>query len=339
MRRRCAVTGILLFFSLFPLIVPQVFSDQAEPPKTTTPPKSARPPIAQELVREGDFALRLADALGVASVEDEVEAETKLGDVGIVPRNGWIAAYPDTPDIVAELRDSVATAADARKLKFPRDEALKRFDRVNADFTLGIRPSTAGGERTSQGQSSPNPSDMDAYYNEEGPPVITYYTPPEDYYYLYSWVPAPFWWFDFWFPGYFILNDFHRVCHKHHHHHYRWPHFISNHFNDNTKRRVFRIDPVERFRGHTYGGIGAPRSRELWKTGVPHSDRTIFNPPRRGAPRRDLGTGSPPIQRGTISTPPRSSVPLTPQGGMRNIPGGGMGPSRGGGGFRDMQGR
>ena len=40
--------------------------------------------------------------------------------------------------------------------------------------------------------------------------MVTYYAPPPDYYYLYSWVPYPFWCDEFWFGGFFILNDFHR---------------------------------------------------------------------------------------------------------------------------------
>jgi hypothetical protein len=62
------------------------------------------PPVGQPVVSEGDFAVRLAFALAVVTTEDEVEAESRLGEIGIAPRNGWIADYPVTPDIVAELR-------------------------------------------------------------------------------------------------------------------------------------------------------------------------------------------------------------------------------------------
>lgn len=56
----------------------------------------------------------------------------------------------------------------------------------------------------------PAPEVVNNYYVENGPPVITYYAPPQPYYYLYSWVPYPFWYARFYFPGFFILNNFHR---------------------------------------------------------------------------------------------------------------------------------
>lgn len=90
------------------------------------------PPIEQQLVREGDFAVRLASALGISATDEEVEAESRLGEAGITPRNGWIADYPVTPDIICELQKAVGTAADAGKLSVGRDEALKVFYDVAA---------------------------------------------------------------------------------------------------------------------------------------------------------------------------------------------------------------
>ncbi len=52
------------------------------------------PPVVQPLVDEGTFAIRLGAALGVITTDDEVEAESALGNMGIAPRNGWIADYP-----------------------------------------------------------------------------------------------------------------------------------------------------------------------------------------------------------------------------------------------------
>ena len=70
------------------------------------------------------------------------------------------------------------------------------------------------------------------YYYDYGPPVVTYYPPPDPYNYLYSWVPYPFWWGPgFYFSGFFILHDFHRhvgfhgrpfVCSNHVVAHNRW---------------------------------------------------------------------------------------------------------------------
>jgi hypothetical protein len=240
-------------------------------------PKSTPPPIGQQMVREGDFALKLMAALGIGTTEDEIEAETKLGNAGIAPRNGWIADYPVTPDIIGEMHKSVRDAAASGKISMSVEEALKRLMTVSADLSVAVTPSTSANadKATSpKADNYPEKTVIDNYYTTEGPPVVTYYEPPPDYYYLYSWVPYPFWGFGFWFPGFFILNDFHRVVHVHD----RMV-FVSNHFNDVRNHRMFRIDPVSRFRGRTFAGIGVTLTRSFLSTGVPRSDRRIFNSP------------------------------------------------------------
>ena len=312
-------SGVLGVAALVMLLMPAVIHGQSEKPET------APPPIEQALVREGTLAVKLVSALGVGTAEDEVEAESRLGELGIAPRNGWIADYPVTPDIVDELQKSVGDAADAGKLSMSREEALTRLDEVKAEFGLAIRPYDGGatpGAEPSESGDYPAPAAINDYYEEEGPPVVTYYAPPPAYYYLYSWVPYPFWWFGFWFPGFFILNDFHRVIVIN-----NSVVFISNHFNDVRVNRVFRIDPVRRFSGRTFAGIGAPRTRGFISTGVPRSDRTIFNGPRtRMAPGgREFG----PSRRGGVSAPPARGMRMgTPpqRGGTRM----GAPPARGG---------
>ena len=90
--------------------------------------KATPPPVTQPLTSEGILAVNLVAALGVSSTNDVIEAETALGDIGITPRNGWIADYPVTPDIVTEVRQSIATAAESKTLSYSREDALKRFD-------------------------------------------------------------------------------------------------------------------------------------------------------------------------------------------------------------------
>lgn len=288
--------------------------------------QNGSPPIEAALIREGTFAVQLEAALGIGATNDEVEAETKLGEVGITPRNGWIADYPVTPDILGELQQSVGTAADAGKLSMNRDAALKKLAEVNNGFNLTIRPGENGKNTPVSPTTSedyPNPSVINDYYATEGPPVYTYYTPPPDYYYLYSWVPYPFWSFGLWFPGYFILNDFHRSFHDRDR-----VVFVSNHFNDIRAHRVFRIDPVGRFNGKTYAGIGARRNRgNFISTGVPRSERRIFNGPReRPAPGTYRSNGRPAPGYRSQPTPSRMAPP-SGRGGGRS-----MGPARSGGG-------
>src|SRR5689334_11944578 len=88
------------------------------------------PAIAQKLFREGDFAVKLETALAVGTSKDEAEAESLLTEAGIVPRNGWIADYPVTPDIINELYKSVHDAAEANSISMNVEMAIQKFNGV-----------------------------------------------------------------------------------------------------------------------------------------------------------------------------------------------------------------
>ena len=199
------------------------------------------PPVSQALVSEGDFALELATALRLGTPSDEAQAEDMLTSADVTPKNGWIADYPVTPNIVGELQDAVANAADSRKLPMGKDEALKAFQDLTTEFGLAILPGSSG--EYAENQPQPNPAVIDNYYYDEGPPVVTYYPPPSDYYYLYAWVPYPFWCSGFFFSGFFVLNDFDNVVVVNHHGHHGH-HKITNHFINPKTRTVTRVDPV-----------------------------------------------------------------------------------------------
>jgi hypothetical protein len=307
-------------------------------PAQTGQAKAVSPPISQPLVTEGTLAVSLVAALGVSSTTDEIEAESNLGEIGIVPRNGWIADYPVTPDIVAEVRQSVATAADNKQLSLPRDEAVKRFTDTIAGLDLSVRSYTGSEPISDQPVSCenyPNPAMVNNTYSTEGPPIVTYYCPPPDYYYQYDWVPYPFWWTDFWFPGFFILRDFDR--HVFVHNHFKR---FSNHFNDIRRNHLFRIDPVERFHGRTFAGIGVRQSRGFISTGVQHSPQTIFNAQRgfnasrgAGVPSMRSGPGSGGGMHSGVGTTMNSgSSGSMHGGGGGGMHGGGGGGMHGGGG-------
>jgi len=271
------------------------------------------PPIEQPLVREGDFAVELVKALNLGTTSDETEAETTLGSNGITPRNGWIADYPVTPDILDEIRNSVIDAADSNKIGMGRDGALKAFQDAKADLDLEVKHYTPGeSHEVNPSSGYPETSTLNTYYYDQGPPIVTYYSPPPDYYYLYSWVPYPFWWYDFWFPGFFILNDFHRVTHFH-----KRTCFVSNHFNDVGHHRVFRIDPVNRFHGRTFAGIGAPKAGHFLSTGVKGGNRSIFNRNRITPPSG--GRSFTPPSHGRSSTPPPGGRSVGPPSGGRSF--------------------
>ncbi len=296
--------------------------------------QSGPPPIEPTIVREGDFAVRLLFELGLGTAQEEIEAETQLGKIGIVPRNGWIADYPVTPDIFAEIQKAVGDAANSQKLSMGREEALRRLNNANIELGLSVTPYTA--QKDYQAGSSDSgsylkPTEINNYYYTQGPPVVTYYSPPPDYYYLYAWVPFPFWYSSFWFPGFFVLHDFHKTVFIHNR-----VGFISNHFNDVNFHRVFRIDPLTRFSGRTFAGIGAPRSGNFMSTGVPRSEMRIFHGPREhwvpgsgmiSPPNRPRGMIRPPSQ-GNLTGPP--SRPGRPAGPSATHSGGRGGPPSGG---------
>src|SRR5208283_1269912 len=195
------------------------------------------PPVSQPLVREGAFAVNLAGALNLANPAHESEAESLLLSAGVAPRNGWIADYPVTPDIVGELQTSVTEAAVAGRLSIGRDGALAALQNVLTGYNLPLQVNISGNPGYDENFSAnPEPEVINKYYSDEGPPVVTYYTPPPDYSYLYDWVPYPFWCYDWWFPGFFVLTDFAVFAsfegHHHHHHNHERGEFISNYFRD-----------------------------------------------------------------------------------------------------------
>jgi hypothetical protein len=258
----------------------------------------ASPPIAQPLVREGAFAVQLVTALGVGTTEDEIEAENRLSELGISPRNGWMADYPVTPDIVGELNSSIGDAADLKKLSMNKDEALKRFHEVNATASLSISPASVARAVEATPPDSGNfadPSLVNDYYYNDGPPVVTYYSPPPAYDYLYAWVPYPFWWTNVWLPGYFILRDFHRPFLIN-----GRPLFVSNHYRDVRMNRFHRVDAVARLRGRTDVGMGM--SRTTHSTSIPGSGRTFSGSPYAGNMR--VGGMSGPHYRTAVATAP-----------------------------------
>jgi len=214
---------------------------------------SGQPPVEQPLVREGDLAVSLANALHLTTSNDEAAAEDALYLAGIGPRNGWISDYPVTPDIIAEVRRSTATAASSGDLHMAEVDAVGVVDKVSTDMNLPVRvaESNAGSQSLSPpagtGLYDEEPGDVQEYYDENGPPVVSYYPPPWDYYWLYDWVPWPFWWDGIGFGGFFVLGDFDV-------HHYG--HHFSNHFQ--TANGTFsRVDPVTRSSGTASASLAA----------------------------------------------------------------------------------
>jgi len=253
------------------------------------------PSIAQQLVREGDFALKLGLALQVGTPQDEVEAENQLTEVGVMPKNGWIADYPVTPDIIDEIYSAVREAAVSNKISLSAEVALQRLNEVMLQAGLSIETPSAGKTYSAQlpaAQGAPSSTVINNYYQTEGPPTVTYYAPPPEYSYMYGWVPSPFWCAGFWFPGFFILNDFHRAVFIGN----RFV-FVSNHFRDFRRNRIIRIDPAVRFNGGIISNTRLIQTRGGVSPLGPSRGRTFTNSPRTLAVP----------DNGTARTPARSS--------------------------------
>ncbi len=237
---------LILLIILTAFAVPSVLSNAQADQQA-----NAGSPVSQPLIREGTLAVQLAGDLKLGSTENEAEAEDLLSAAGIAPHNGWIADYPVTPDIVGELQTAISDAASSGKIGIGKDAALKAFQDAVSSNGLPVKADTSG---NAAGDVTP-PGYYDStvendYYSNEGPPVVTYYAPPDDYAYMYSWVPYPFWWSDFWYPGFFVLADFNIRTHWRHHGHDH-DGFITNHFHDPKTGGITRIDPSNRFHGGT----------------------------------------------------------------------------------------
>ncbi len=134
--------------------------------------KPGAPPAQRKLIREGFFALRLAEALKVGEAKSEAEAESKLASLRILPKNGWIADYPVTPSVIAELETAIGEAADSGRLAMKKDEALKAF----RDLIATIENEQAEVEPLHEEQS---------YSEESVYPQFYYYPYFYPYYYPY----------------------------------------------------------------------------------------------------------------------------------------------------------
>jgi hypothetical protein len=197
----------------------------------------------------------------MGTIENETEAEALLASAGVSPKNGWISDYPVTPDILGELQDAVADAADSNRLPMGKDEALAILENLSAELGLYVLPDTSGEYREASAPAGPHytePTVINNYYYKEGPPVITYYPPPSDYLYLYAWVPYPFWYSRFFFSGFFILHDFHKVSIVHNR-----IVVVTNHVFHRHRRRFSKIDPVKRRGGRSLRGVGKSSQRRV----------------------------------------------------------------------------
>lgn len=263
-------------------------------------------PVAPPVVREGDFAVRLVEVLGLGQVSDEVEAESLLTARGVVPRHGWIADYPVTPVVMTELREAVMAASRAGSLPVGETTAAASFDALALE--LGLAPDHAS---VAYASDTPYPAEpppaasygeYPAYYDTyyaDGPPIYTYYAPPVAYYGLYDWVPWPVYFTGISYSGFFILRDFHRHHHDYNNRFYaRKFHgdrfrkrFVSNHHFDRGTGRSVRVRPARSFREPSRAAVlGSRRDIDELSRGRPWEGGRGLQGRGRAEPGRDVLT-------------------------------------------------
>jgi len=164
MKRLIAASAIVFLFSI-PVI------SYGQPEQNV----QKAPLVSQGLVREGEFAIKLVEVLKLGTAKNEAEAESKLASVGIAPKNGWIADYPLTPDIIGELRRAIGVALDSGKLAMKKDEALMAVQiLIDNQWKMSVAPSE---EQARRGPPKPGTH----------PPIITHAFAVERGHYGYIW--------------------------------------------------------------------------------------------------------------------------------------------------------
>ncbi len=266
---------------------------------------------------QGKLAMSKDQALTVmAEVKSRLGLDVKPGAPGSVkPANTTIYSYTDRQGVVHYTDQLDSVPAEYRS-----DVKIIRTAPPQAPAS-GVAPIAPAYAETL------NPEVINNYYYQEGPPAVTYYPPPEPYYYLYSWVPYPFWSTGFYFPGFFILRDFHRHVFFNRH-----PYFVTRHMNGGGFRRPIAVPPP----GRTFPGNPAPRPQPAipWfaSPGAQSGARTILrlnqNRPapivRTPFPRMNPGVSLPPSNRWAgpmVNRPPIGNGTMRPfQGRTFNPP-------------------
>ena len=182
--------GATVFWVLIPLMV-NAQSEQNKP---------GPPPIEQSLAREGSFAVKLVEALTMGQAKSEAEAESMLASVGIAPRNGWIADYPLTPDIIGEVRNAIGMALDSGKLAMNKDQALMAVQvLIDNEWRLAVA--------SDKGQAR--------QYGDYPPAVYEGYEGGYEPYPYYPYYPYPYYYGGYYYPylypyfsGGFVIRGF-----------------------------------------------------------------------------------------------------------------------------------
>jgi len=178
--KKLFATGAIVFLLTIPVI------SYGQPEQNV----QKAPAVSPGLVREGTFAVNLAEVLKLGTAKNETEAENMLAAIGISPKNGWIADYPLTPDIIGEVRKSISLALESGKIGMNKDEASLAVQ-VLIDNQWKQQGAPSKEQAREYSEYPPTAYEgYNPYYNPE-----PYYSP----YYPYSY-PYPYYYGSYYYP-------------------------------------------------------------------------------------------------------------------------------------------
>ena len=197
----------------------------------TAPPQTPERPLYT--ATQGEFAAQLVKELGLGEPADAGQAADTLAGLRIAPALGqWLFDQPMTPELTTRLRRLTVAAADRGAITLTPEQALLAFDTTAALLNVDI----------------PTPTDQDIvsyapYPMTDMPPLVDFYQPPPLFSPYYVWVPftGGFWWGDYFFSGYFVLNvAFFCDQHRDHYHdsHYRSASIDPNHISHHVRGHI-----------------------------------------------------------------------------------------------------
>jgi hypothetical protein len=189
-------------------------------------------PVTPVVLGELDNAIALASEQGKITLNKNEalkqvsELKTKLGlnigmDANVTPPAQNHTTAISTIYSYIDSNGSKHYTDDYSAIPPAYQSQAKIVSQSAAPQSNGGPPSPYG---TTPAMPTVDPNALYSYYQNQGPPVLTYYAPPEAYYYLYSWVPYPFWWGGGYYPGFFMLNNFRQQVNFGSH-----PYFVSHH--------------------------------------------------------------------------------------------------------------
>ena len=181
-----------------------------------------------------DQALKLLGDIKVRLGFDVNPGQNPATGLNKKPGNTTIYRYTDSKGIIhiTDEYDSIPKAYQQNVIKIDQSTLHERTVGSDENTTQALE---------SQHMATLDPESVNNYYYEQGPPVVTYFSPPDPYSYLYDWVPYPFWSTGFYFPGFYILNNFHRHVFFNRH-----SYFVSHHTGGEIYYQVPVIGSVNR---------------------------------------------------------------------------------------------